>query len=759
MNERDAIFLTNAVQIEFLQANAEIDLELCWKIPLSMQAHGLLLRQGFARVKSHFEFVDFEDCKHWYLDEGLRWSKDWLRELGLGFEVEGIDVADLDAPCQFLLFTHLRTLERTAERIIAAMPEIKRFFAVQGREPLEHEFYFDSDVAAGVLGAVCERLGRSLEVIKMGARPRYLFPSFSARPMSDASVVGPKGSSKPPFKSADVPRIGFAPATVANAQSIFESLAGVRSQVVVFGSVWEHGLSPGQAEEFQLSSADGDWSEDVSSRLAKLYGEFDRRRNRSSLPDAIVRNRHLNFQFEYIIRRRWRAYANMIHRGKRLVRDVPLELFIHSDHFTGEGAVLSRLYRREGTPVLISLHSKYPCDRNWASWDCSDRAMTPSRSAGARLREISGMREVTTTGDQDLRRYRSLRKTRSREELFASKSAAVGNRKVVLVLTNALELDCVPFVDLKAHFEAMSLIAKVADALQDRVAVVLRTKPGWFGEDPILYEKLSGFTPARFRFLEEASFSESVQVADCIVGVNLPTTGYYEILQRGAPLIHLQTAEVVSRQPDLPADVVMVITEPEALRPAIEAILFSQEAREEVVRKQREFAENDLQPNGVETLDPVKTLVESLIKKRPAHPWWPFRRTKSKAVVPSMDTAPTRSSLRLSRDGGAGFVDDILYSASGGGSVSGWAGDLRAGQKAKAIHLFQGERWLAEGKLSIARPDVAAAYGKQGLLRSGFSVPFQLASVELVHELEVYAQLGDDSFYLLSRSFETVSTE
>jgi hypothetical protein len=747
MNERDAVFLTDRIQLEFLQNNASSGFEQCWKIPLSLQAYGLLLRQRFERVKSYVDFVDFGEIKHWYLDAGIRYSRNWLSELGLTFKVEGIDLAELDAPCQFLLFTHLRFIEKTAERIIKVMPDIERFHVVQSRDPLESEFYFDSDVASAVLRAVCSRLGRRVEVVEMAQRPAYMYPWFQRRPITDAAL----GSVKVPPKNSRVNRIGLAPATVANAISIFESLRDVLSQTFVFRSTWDPGLLSTEANCFRLSAADGNWSQRIANRLDKIYKKFLSRRGQSTLPDSIIRNAHLDFQFEYIIRRRWRAYANMICRGKQLVRDIPLNLFIHSDHFTTEGAVLSRLYRKRGTKILISLHSNYPCDQNWASWHRDDRAMVPSESASIRLSQLSGIKEIYKTGDPILRNYQSLRLVRMKERTKAWKQAA-GDRKLLLVITNALELNCVPFVDLKAHFEAMAVLANITDGLKERVAVMLRTKPGAFGEDPILYQHLSGFFPEVLSSAETPNFSECIQGADCIVGVNVATGGYYKIMQSGVPLIHFQMADVVSRQPDLPAEAITVVTNPAALHAAIESLLFDEQFRNAALRRQRDFAANDFRPDYPG--DPVRTVVQKLIEKRRSS--WKRRHKLVEKRGPDMSSKPPVdiSSLPTSPFTCAGYVDDILYAPNGRCRADGWAADLSAGHPAKAVHIFVNDCWIAKGVPALERPDVAAAHNNPNFLAAGFSVAFRVEHTELLDELRVYAEMQDGTFHLLARSFD-----
>src|SRR4029077_5826250 len=143
----------------------------------------------------------------------------------------------------------------------------------------------------------------------------------------------------------------------------------------------------------------------VEARLADLWSLFLERRALSSLPGSLINNTHLDFQFDYIFARRWLYYANMIRRAGQFVAETPLDLFIHSDHFTAEGAILARLYRRSGTRIIVTLHSGWPVDRNWASWDSSDCAMVPSKSCAERIRQLSGISSIFIMGVPTIQTY------------------------------------------------------------------------------------------------------------------------------------------------------------------------------------------------------------------------------------------------------------------------------------------------------------------------------------------------------------------
>jgi len=368
-----------------------------------------------------------------------------------------------------------------------------------------------------------------------------------------------------------------------------------------------------------------------------------------------------------------------------------------------------------------------------------------------RLFQLSGIKEIYKTGDPASQTYHSLRQLRMKERATAWRVAA-GNRKLLLLITNALELNCVTFVDLKAHFEAVAVLANITDLLRDRVAVMLRVKPGPFGEAPVLYQELSGFFPELLGSAETPNFSESIQSADCIVGVNVATGGYYEIMQTGAPLIHFQMADVVTRQPDLPAHAITTITNPAALLSGIESLLFDEKNRNAALRRQRDYAVNDFRSDY--SSDPVRTVVQNLIGKRPSH--WRRRHRSAEKLGADASSRPAvdASSLPTSPCTGTGYLDDILYAPNGRCRADGWAADFNAGHPAKAVHVVFNERWIAKTVPALERPDVAAAYENPKFLRTGFSVAFRLELTESIDALRVYAEMHDGSFHLLARSFE-----
>jgi hypothetical protein len=767
---RDGVLLSDSTQLDFLTSKANGSLAESWLMPVSTQAYGAILALRLDRVRSHFEFVDFSDCLKWYREEGLRHARAWLTELGLRFHVEGIDVPEFDTPCQFLLFTHARYVETTVERLIRGNPDIDTFYVVTGRDPLALDFYFDSDVAAAVMRYVCERLGRHVRPIVMERRTRFVFPQFQGRPITD--LVTPDQSA-PMMAASSGLRAGIAPATIANLEQILDGLRDMCSQIVFFPSTWSavvpYGVSAQNANEHTcyLSALDDDESAAVRSELEELRAAVNERAARSTLPSCVIRNPYFDFQLDYIVKRRWLSYANMIRRATRFVADHPLDIFILSDHFTAEAAILARLYRRRRTRVLVSLHSGWPCDVNWATWESSDAAVLPSKSAARRIQALSRMDDVHVGGPPVRRIYRSLFHASASPPVSDVKKHLAPRRKIVVLMTNALELNGVPFVDPRRHFETVSRLAQVPPSIQSRLVLTIRTKPQPFGEAPILYGLLCGVPDESLKLLDGLTFTQVLQVADCVVGVNVPTTGYFDVMAAGVPLIHVQTTDVATLHPDLPPQVVGLITDVNDVWPAIESVLFDEDRRELFLEHQRRFITDDLQPdNDDRGKNPIVPFLSGLVRggNRDRLTSMVDQPNVSDLVRASVLAARMKRYYRrikqLTRTQAvhtfAGHVDDVLVAPDGCGMVLGWAVDLAVCQPAKALHASFDGKHLGTARPTQPRPDVAAALNDQRVLWSGFKLRVVFDGESEIGTISVCAELHDGTLAeLLKAAIDT----
>lgn len=733
---RDAVLLTDQTQFLYLAEKANSSFRQCRIFPLSTQAYGAALLGGHEGIEPYFEFLDFADIQRRYRFDAEEQAKGWLAELGLRCEVKGIDLAALDAPNQFLLFRLAWYLESTARRMIEAHPEIETFYVLCGETPLPLDFYFDSDVPAVLLRFICERLRRRVRPIVMKERD-FLFAAYRERPMRSArrcAATEPEARTR----TGKARRAGFLPVTVTRCQQILDALHALDYETVLFDSAWGMPtlFRDRTDTERDLSDRPGADTSRWETKLAELWREIRERWTRSKVPESIKANPHAQFQMEYIVRRRWLAYANMIDRAAQYVANTPLDVFVHADTFTAEGAILANLYRRSGARIVVAPHTQWPCDAHWSARERTDAGLVSYRGAGKRLRENSGMQAFVIGGYQ-APTYQSVL---HRPIAIPAKEREADDRKTVVFVTNVLELLAVPTVNLQTHFRTLAVLARVPGRLAKRVRLAIRSKPRPLGEHLLLYQKLCGFSEESVRFLEGLSFSASVRTMDCAVGVNIPTTGYYEIMESGVPLLHVQTTEAVTLQPDLPAEVTGEVTSDDEIWTAIEGVLFDQKRRGQLLERQQRFLADEREPTFRSAEEPVTAVLRHLTERRIPlwERWW--RKTPR---------TQEEGQLRVS-EGGAGQVDEVLAGSNGTLAVSGWAADRVRHQPASAVYVLVDGKRVASAPVSYARPDVAAALGDARLEYAGFTVRVRGEYAGLRGRMKVYAELGDGSLYALT---------
>ena len=596
----DAIFITSSSEIEFLKTSGLVAFQDAWLIPLSFDALGSALRSGHPKIFDHLSLVDFDLCVKGYHRFEAQ-SKSWLSELGLAFEVDGIDIVARDAPSQFLLFSQASYIESLAARAIAGLALIETFYVLTSPEPLVLDFYFDSDTAAAVVQFVCQRSKRACKTVPMTGR-RLKFAAFPERPFlgRKANHTGAQTSQT----DFSVFKVGMCPGGMADYQSVAEEVRRLGYQSLIFNSSWglEWGLGNRAGETLLDLAALAQPSDDgTKARLSRIWNELNLKRGQSSLIDAVIRNPYLDYQLRYVVTERWLRLASLARAATKAAKEIPLELFICCELSHDEGAILAAAYRNAGAKILVVPHSGWPCDRTWSHWNPADTAVTRTRSAADRLRRVSKVSRTFVLGSTPP------------EAVVKAKKRAVTDRRIVVVLTNALELLDTPFVAPSDHVKSMSIFCGMPEHLSSKILIAVRAKPGVLSEDTILYKRLAGISEESVTFLNGLTFSECLQLADCVVGMNLPTSGYFEILECGVPLIHVQMAEVTTKHPDLPPTVVQQVTKAEDLWPRIESVLFDPDFREQTIERQRQFIQLDLTPNFEAGSSPLQSVIQHLM--------------------------------------------------------------------------------------------------------------------------------------------------
>jgi hypothetical protein len=283
------------------------------------------------------------------------------------------------------------------------------------------------------------------------------------------------------------------------------------------------------------------------------------------------------------------------------------------------------------------------------------------------------------------------------------------------------------------------VLAQIPQALQNTVLVAIRTKARPLGEDPILYRALVGFAEESITFLDGLSFSQCLRLADCVVGVNIPTTGYYEVMELGVPLLHIQTTQVLTLQPDLPTSVIGPISSPAEVWDAVASVLFDAKRRGKLLRKQRHFVSQDRKVSVSGPGSPLSTVLEEITDK----PRYFFRRwqRKSRSSAEQPQNGFDLSGMQIVETGFAGYIDDVLIASDESMAITGWAADLIANRPARRVHVVLREKWLTSGEPLQHRPDVAAALSNDYLRSAGFWIRTPAFDVASVKDLSVYAEL------------------
>jgi hypothetical protein len=235
--------------------------------------------------------------------------------------------------------------------------------------------------------------------------------------------------------------------------------------------------------------------------------------------------------------------------------------------------------------------------------------MVYSRMGNQRLRAISGLDKVYTIGMP----WVSLSRAPGWESILAEKRRILGDKKLVVHVANPSEVSFLPSFDQKAHFAMVAAFGKVPAHLSDQVRIALRRRSPRGCEDNTVYRRMAGLDDEVLDFLDGLSFTDCVELADCLVGINAPTSGFYEVFQGRKPLIHLQGMAILWMQPDLPGDVLGRIDHVEQLWPAIERVLFDDAHRNALLNLQARFLQLDLKPDFDLDESPIRSLLNVML--------------------------------------------------------------------------------------------------------------------------------------------------
>jgi hypothetical protein len=573
----EAVLLCDHAHAEFVARHGNASLRDATVVALTAAAHGTALRVGLDRVVAPYDLAGYGAFIGQDYGYYATLCKTWLGELSLALTIEGINLGEFDALYQYWFFEYATYIAGIAAAIFEAFPDHARFFVPVGESFLPAELFLDTDVAAAVVRHVGESQGRTMVPIVMRNRPLHFAAWTDRRPFMEPVPTVSRQRGAPEQESRY--RIGVVPAAMHRYDRLAKALNAIPSEVLVFDSAWAR---DGGAEEVDLPPPD--WQARVEQTLESYWQAFLSRRDGSSLPDSIIRNAYLEPQFAYIIKTRWLVYARYIYMAAHFAAQNPLDLFIHCDHFTGEGTILSHLYRQRGTRIAVAQHSPHFNDTPYAPWQRSDIALVTTGFAEILARR-AGLSRVYHVG------YSLY------GDPLEDPVPRTLEKPVVLFMANATEVQF-PLLDIRAMLDALSVLAAPPAHLKDKVAVAVRLKPGIFAEDPLIFEQVCGLPEKTTREGMAMSLKQCLDGADCVVGIGLSTSGYLEVIDRGKPLIHVDTAlaHPMCRYDFIPAGIGRV-TANEGIWREVEAVLFDPDHRARLLAAQHDYIERDKTPS------------------------------------------------------------------------------------------------------------------------------------------------------------------
>lgn len=591
-----AIFLCDSAHAHFVLGTGQPSILSTQLLALTADAHGTALRLGATRVMPPYEFADYPASLLDDFETSKNLSKNWLGELDLSVVIDGINLAEMDQLNQFLFFHFASYIARTAEAMIDSLPETTIFHVPVGEKSLPADYYLDSDIAAAILLFLCEKKGRAIVPLVMANRPLRFGAKSKPRPFVEDGVTASVFRRSPEESTTDRRRIGFIPAVVSAYADYFETLKDPSYEVLIFSSAWMDKPQGPVSEEVPV---DADWLASAETLLGTYHTAFRQRLSRSSLPDFIVANEHLAFQFEYILTRRWLAYAKFIYSAAHFVGRNPLDLFIYCEHFIAEGAVLAELYRRSGTKIAVTTHSVHACEIPFIAWDARDTAIVHSTYAARQALRRGGLEAAYVA-------------SRLPQSVPPPKAEATGPKRI-LFLTNAVEVQY-PLIDIRKYLQTVRLLSAPPANLRGKVELLVRMKPGIFTEYPQIYRQLCDLSEESLHALDGLSLAECINAADCVIGLDIPTTAYLDVLALGKPLVYVETAAVFKSFGDgFPFEIGGVILRDEDIWPEIEAILFDPDYRARILARQGDYIARDRASSFPDSADPIRAAIEALL--------------------------------------------------------------------------------------------------------------------------------------------------
>lgn len=602
-NGRDAVFVVSEEHVSYVCNNMRSAGVEPYIIALSVAAYNAACRIGFSDITVHFEHTTFTDLERAYaLSEKL--SSAWYHEIvGSYLYFEGVNIPDTDRMNQNFLFSHCLYMATTVEKIVNSMRFIDRFHIIKSSVPVPAELFYVSDVTIGVVQFVCENIGAQINIIENDTDTVTPSRNIYAGNPSEC-VVEYAEVSKSEFlnsvQSRRHPSIAFMPAWVYDSIEYCRYFWNLDHDFVCFKSE----LGYYKDLKYNQVKVDPKIISEAAQALEQKYANYELASRKTELPGHIFRNPYISFQFEYIIKNRWLGYMVYMISAKEFVERSPVSMYIYSNAFTFEGNMLAHFYRQAGAEILEVPHTNWPlCWPEMAHH--SDKRIAFSRSAAEFMNIYYGHSEIHV-----------VRVPKPLASLSATPEnhGGIGQKKLIMLMMNTLEVNSVPLFDLRVHLSTVAYILGIPERLKDRVDIAIRVKRG-ISSEVEFYKNVLDLSDEYFSPFQDKTFNECVSMSDCVIGMNFPTSGVFEVLGLGTPIIDVQIAMVpcysISAVPDLPRTVIPRITNLDDFWDQVEDLLFDSVYRSRILEAQRRFLAYDQPDTAPHIQDVIKDMVAS----------------------------------------------------------------------------------------------------------------------------------------------------
>lgn len=297
----------------------------------------------------------------------------------------------------------------------------------------------------------------------------------------------------------------------------------------------------------------------------------------------LFENSLLDFHFRHYFFERWPRLLRRVKQLDSYLDKYHYKCFLTSNLDDVENMAICSLFKEKKVPILAGLHSGWPDPV--ALFQLADVALVWSKFHFEALSRIieTPIRAVGAIGF-DI------------SSEFISTTVRKEAQRTVLFVGNGITTGLYPLVDSEMHLKALGVLFNVPKDLRNSCRVLVKTKP-WF-DHPHTYQVLrqQSYEPSSVLICDaEMTLKEAIKYADICVMVNVPTTGYHEVIMQSKPLVFISNTPFTHPGlPRLPTDQSLVIEDLTDVWPQLRKLLQEPNTLQNLVDMQKNIYDEDM---------------------------------------------------------------------------------------------------------------------------------------------------------------------